>query len=173
MTRPDMFIPDILVDDNEATNGYDGEVSEIPCAPGKYCRQGMKHNCPAGSYGRRKGLKDDMCDGACLPGFYCKEPSTSNTQNACGDRRYYCPHGASNPIQVTSGYFSYNSSLEYTSSHQYGHPSFDFGVTMSWQKECDEGHYCKDGVRYECPAGTYGNRVGMKSKDECLSCRRG
>ena len=40
-------------------------------------------------------------------------------------------------------------------------------------KECPVGHYCQEGNKYACPAGTYRETIKATSIDYCLSCKPG
>ena len=134
---------------------------------GYWCKNGLKHKCPAGSYGSRTQLSDSRCDGLCLPGYYCSEGSTSERQFPCGNRTVYCPVGSSYPIPVQKGYYSLNSSLI-----QHGDYNMRDG-TMSWEMRCEEGYYCHSGMKFPCPEGTFGNERGSSQESSCLNCRRG
>jgi hypothetical protein len=142
-------------------------MSQIVCPQGSYCKSGVKKKCPSGSYGQTNGLSDERCDGKCLPGFYCPLGSISNRQDPCGDRSMFCPLGSKEPKKVSIGFYSYNSTLVESGDIRMQN------ATMSWQKKCEHGHFCEDGVRYQCPAGTFGYQEGMSSKNDCLQCRRG
>ncbi len=142
-------------------------MSKILCPRGYYCSKGVKNKCPAGSFGQTMGLGDERCDGKCLPGFYCPSGSVSNKQRPCGDRTKFCPLGSKVPRAVISGFYTYNNSLV-----EYGDAQLQ-SSTMSWQKKCEIGYYCEGGVKYQCPAGTFGHTEGMSSIDNCLPCKRG
>ncbi len=38
---------------------------------------------------------------------------------------------------------------------------------------CDLGHFCKDGQRYPCPVGVYGDREGLATEQCTASCVSG
>lgn len=76
----------------------------------------------------------------------------------------FCPIGSKETTLVAKGYYSYNSSLV-EPDDEWMH-----NATMSWQRVCEIGYYCENGVRYQCPAGTFGYRAGMNSESGCLPC---
>ena len=39
--------------------------------------------------------------------------------------------------------------------------------------QCEAGTYCKDGTRYSCPVGTYGETAGLGRLADCLPCHAG
>jgi hypothetical protein len=45
--------------------------------------------------------------------------------------------------------------------------------TRSWQLQCEYGHYCTGGVKYQCPAGRYGNAFGLHNKNCSGVCEAG
>jgi hypothetical protein len=57
----------------------------------------------------------------------------------------YCPVGTSIPLTVLPGYYSkgYNS------------------TTRDREEICPQGSYCMNGKKYACPAGSYGDHVGL------------
>jgi hypothetical protein len=63
-------------------------TGEQICPPGTYCKEGVKIECPAGRYGRRKGLHNPACDGLCSRGYYCPKASTSSQQVPCPAGRF-------------------------------------------------------------------------------------
>ncbi len=132
---------------------------------GYWCKNGSKRKCQAGYYGKDKGLSDSRCNGLCLPGFYCKEGSTSNTQFPCGSSSVHCPLGSSSPKITAKGKYSYNSSTA-VDEHL-------VNATMSWQIDCEKGYYCVDGKRYQCPGGTYNDKIGRNDIKHCLPCPKG
>lgn len=127
---------------------------------------GEKHKCPAGSYGKEEGLSDNRCNGKCLPGFYCEEGSTSNTQFECGDASVHCPLGSASPKITEIGKYSYNSSSVIGDAKQ-------AYATMSWQRLCEKGYYCVDGKKIQCPNGTFNDENGMSDIKHCRPCPRG
>ena len=113
------------------------------CPIGSYCNLGVKHPCPAGTYGSSEGLTTSQCSGMCEAGYYCPAGSTSATANDCGSADKYCPAGSGSPIDVSEGYYS--------------GPEDSNEANRSEQTICPAGSYCIDGVKNECPAGTYGS----------------
>jgi len=142
------------------------KMLKIPCDAGHYCRNGERNPCPAGSYGVQQYLTVENCNGKCLPGYFCPPGSNRNRQHACGGRHVFCPGGAKYPHTVSSGFYSYNSSL-------IEKEEADAGMTMSWERQCEVGYYCVDGIKHECPPGHFGHLAGSKSSSECVPCRRG
>ena len=168
---------------NNATFSY--KIQE--CERGSYCISGVKSPCAAGTYGAVTGLSSPLCSGLCLPGYFCPPNSTMSTSYncndgyddggkygatsancdgpcpagyrcnkannirrlPCGNATVYCPMGTSSPIKVSPGFYST--------------PLTSAGSSRSSQSLCDVGYYCKDGIRYPCPAGTYGDQAGLRT----------
>ncbi|KAL4094950.1 hypothetical protein PRIC1_010600 [Phytophthora ramorum] len=130
-----------------------------PCEPGYFCIDGIKYQCPAGTYGAASGLSSAACSGKCAPGYYCPSypgpPSVSRTQNECGDSTVFCPEGTGNePSFVLSGYYSVLTS---------GMADDGRNATQNDEKVCPKGFYCRQGIRIRCPEGTYGDIEGLSA----------
>ncbi|GMF24118.1 unnamed protein product [Phytophthora lilii] len=130
-----------------------------PCEPGYFCVDGVKYQCPAGTYGATSGLHTSQCSGKCAPGYYCPSypgpPSISRTQNECGNSTVYCPEGTGNePKFVYSGYYSVLTS---------GLVDDGRNATQNNVKICPKGFYCRQGIRIRCPEGTYGDVEGLSA----------
>ncbi len=108
-----------------------------------------------------------MCNGYCLPGYYCEEGSTSNKQFQCGNESVHCPIASSSPKLTDVGKYSYNSSYLGNDDNK---AAF---ATMSWQRDCEEGFYCIHGKRLQCPEGTFNNHTGSSTKEDCRPCKKG
>lgn len=89
-------------------------------------------------------------------------------EHVCGGTHVYCPMGSAFPVLASPGFYTYNSTISVKVTNVTLHDA-----TMSWRKICEMGYYCKDGVKYECPGGTFGYGTGFSSEEQCLSCRRG
>ena len=165
-----------------------GSVTPTICEPGYYCPDGLERvKCPAGTFGRIRGLKDKRCSGLCKQGYYCPDGSTSSMEVLCPAGRYgqfgghggshcsglckkgyycpagsindsavdcgnvgvYCPLGSPEPILVERGYYSIDGLVNLRSN----------------QTICEKGFYCMFGIKIPCPAGTYGNELGMVNAD--------
>jgi hypothetical protein len=130
-----------------------------PCEPGHFCVDGVKYQCPAGTYGSTSGLSTPACSGECAPGYYCPSypgpPSTSRTQTECGNSTVYCPAGTGNePRRVSSGHFSVLTS---------GLADDGRNATQNDAAICPKGFYCRQGIRIRCPEGTYGDAEGLSA----------
>ena len=133
------------------------------CEPGYYCTLDYERlQCPGGTFGADSGLFTEQCSGLCAAGYYCPIGSTSNTQFPCGGDDVYCPEGSSEPIPVSSGY--------YTIEGAYTEDGWA-NLTRTKQVECPQGHFCVGGVRFGCPPGTFNSGFGQTTCDE--SCPEG
>jgi hypothetical protein len=120
-----------------------------PCRPGFYCSQGSTSPrqvpCPPGTFGAAFGHADSACSGACTVGSFCPAGSVSGTSVACGSPSLYCPSGSGAPQIVGYGNYSVGGPVQQRHS----------------QTVCEAGYYCMYGVRYPCPAGSYGVSSGL------------
>ena len=123
-----------------------------PCKEGHYCPPGStsetQARCPAGTYGATRGLGSRGCSGECLEGFYCPTGSTQRNQFECGDAEHFCPASSPAPLKTWAGYFSEGGNVD--------------GTTRTKQTKCPKGSYCRFGLRFDCPAGTYGAAEGVQ-----------
>ena len=77
----------------------------------------------------------------------------------------HCPIGSSSPTVTDVGKYSYNRSIP--------DDVYLAFTTMSWQLDCEEGFYCVNGKRLQCPEGTFNNQTGSSTKDDCKLCQKG
>lgn len=130
----------------------DMTASEL-CAMGSYCVGGIASSCLAGQYGSARGMVAAACSGPCSQGYYCPAGSTRATQIACSGVGYYCGGGAGAPQATSSGYYA--------------------SSDMTSQIICPAGSYCVGGLRFACPAGTFGAVVGLTSPTCSGPCAAG
>lgn len=108
--------------------------------------------------------KDDECPA----GYYCN----NDTVLKCGGPRFYCPRGSDRPQVVFEGEPNGGASQAPYAFYTVGGKG---STTRVSQMICPVGSYCVGGERFECPAGTYGERLG-ENKPSCTgpcskSCR--
>ena len=121
------------------------------CEPGFWCKSGVMHQCPEGTWSNNYGMRDPTDCGSCEPGYYCplypQRASTDPMRHECGRVDLYCPLGSFVPTNVTVGHYTYGGDERNT--------------TRVGETECEEGYYCKNGVKRICQAGIYGGKKGM------------
>jgi len=122
-----------------------GGGCEHICPRGHYCPPASVEplRCPAGRFGAAEYLISSECSGLCSSGYFCPSGSTLSNRYPCGAVDRYCPTGSGERLSVSPGYYSTPEDADY--------------YTRSGQAACTPGHYCQHGVRYLCPAGTYGS----------------
>ena len=116
----------------------------------------------------------------CKAGFYC--PSATHTSVPCGlTTRHYCPANQVHPLPTALGYYARDFvKPSYTSSTQ----AADLGSGMvhavadelggfAAQAVCPLGSYCIEGMRHACPAGRFGNVVGIVNASCSGMCTEG
>ena len=145
------------------------KTTQILCPPGSYCQEGLRIPCPASRFGSSSGQHDADCDGVCEAGYFCPPDSTSSTQNPCGNSSVYCPEASANPILVDQGYYSASDSSDTNPADFYAGPN----STHHKQVMCEIGYYCRGGVKYSCPPGTYGTIQGAHDASQCQECEAG
>ena len=105
----------------------------------------------------------------CEQGYYC----VGGAKIECGSGDYdedgrvdgmgvFCSARVSEPTFVQTGYYSTG----------YGNLTSE-GTTRTGEEQCDKGYYAVDGVRAACPAGRYGDTVGLSSADCSGECSTG
>lgn len=66
------------------SSGEGGFGDQRQCEAGHFCLGGMKTPCPAGRYGKGRGLVDPQCSGQCAQGYYCPQGSAREDEKDCG-----------------------------------------------------------------------------------------
>ena len=146
-----------------AVPGLGDAACSAPCPLGSYCPAGSVQPvpCPAGRFGDSIGLVDATCStdcwlggcneqtNLCQAGYFCPKGSISSTQLTCGGADRYCPAGSAAPVLVSDGYYTV------------GPFPVENEFTRVDQLPCEAGFYCSGGVRYPCPAGTFGAFPGL------------
>ena len=138
--HPGLYCPSNSSAPMQVTTGYmshdggpDTRANQTVCPKGSYCPlgTGVAHLCPAGRYGSDVLLVEKKCTGACAPGYYCPEGSTTSTQVVCPAGRY-------------SGHGAGSSDCEGSCARGHYCPE---GSTNMWEYECGgEFVYCPGGV---------------------------
>ena len=172
-----------------------------PCTDGHFCQKNTTHpiQCPVGSYGNSTFMKsaDDciLCDlgrycattgllkpsGKCDPGYYClrgspvRNPSTVMPYGGPCPARHYCDIGTSLPHVCEPG--TYNNETGRAHCYDCCPGYYCPRNTIACLHECPAGHYCPIGTgqpySYPCPHGTYNNKTGRTSINDCLPCDPG
>lgn len=146
-------------------------VAQAACQPGKYCRDGVQFDCPAGRYGAAPGLATPACSGPCAPGHYCKSSSISPTQHECGGAEWWCPEGSASPSHVKDAPIrSYTATYSVAADKNTLDDSAD---VRAGALECPRGWYCQHGVARRCPAGRFGGLTGESSSQCAGQCDAG
>jgi hypothetical protein len=193
--QPGQFCPQGSVTPLPCPKGTYGAVEKLTnsscsgrCQQGYFCPEGSisprERPCPPGRYGPVEGLSSydcsNVCESAsdewggqyCIPnyceaGYFCPAGSSSAQQNPCGSPSLYCPTGVALPLPVEIGFYS----IGRISIPNY--PQIDTDANArTGQELCEAGFYCSDGVRYLCPAGTYGSALGLSNAScsgDCLA----
>ena len=129
------------------------------CSQGTYCppRSAVETQCPAGTYNPNvTGTSLDDCS-VCGVGHYCEAGSEAETE---------CARGT----------FGNDTGLNACLTCKAG--SFQGKEGQAACKACPVGGYCEDVGAVQarptpCPPGTWSNKTGLKSADECDSCPSG
>jgi hypothetical protein len=117
--------------------------------------------CPAGYYGSVAGLADSTCSGLCPAGYYCPAGSVNPREKGCGSAEFFCPEGSVLPLRVFEGYYSIGGIKSQRVRYLNSTHNATVFENATAQRICEAGQYCTLGVKYVCPAGSYGNRTGI------------
>lgn len=146
----------------------------VQCEIGYFCKDGVKYQCPGGTFGERRGLVDASECEICPTGHYCPSyphpPTTRDTIIACGDSYLYCSRGSSEPKTVDMGHYSISNDMY---PGQANDESLEYTDRRTGQVICPPGWYCKLGLRYKCPAGTFGEKPGLTDESCSGLCPKG
>lgn len=127
---------------------------QTPCLPGHWCEGGIIRQCAEGSWGHIYGMRSQSDCAVCQEGHYCPSypfaPSTKGDQLECGSVDVWCGAGSWKPTNVSLGYYTIGGDERNT--------------TRTEEVECEAGHYCQQGIKRACPAGTWGASTGMVNK---------
>jgi hypothetical protein len=134
------------------------------CEPGYYCINGKKTICPSGYYGDRPRLNSTTCSDRCPAGFFCPLGTTNAFSFPCGNSTVYCPIGSSVPAFAPNGFYTVDSD---------GREISDTVKTRSGIIQCPIGYYCVDGIKTICPAGRFGNSLGLSDANCTGICPEG
>ena len=177
-SKPNVYCPEssdipTYVDEGYYANEEDpstAKTSQELCPPGYYCPgDGLRHKCESGHFGENTGLTIPACDGQCQSGYYCPPGSTSDHQVPCGNATVVCAEGSSLPQPVPKGYYSTSFNDTQMEGWNYAGPN----STQDMALQCEVGYFCKEGVKYQCPGGTYGDNVGAGDSSDCHVCPPG
>jgi hypothetical protein len=149
---------------SETTRSY-----QIECPPGYYCVGAKRYECFPGYFGSSTKNTAGECDGLCEFGHYCPIGSVKNKQIECGGSNVYCPTGSALPTVVSTGYYTVPGQIDL----EIRNVRDVSNRTMSKQTPCLPGHFCEDGVIYQCPEGTWGHIYGMRERSDCRVCEEG
>jgi hypothetical protein len=123
------------------------------CAPGYYCKLGVKTrmpneaSCPSAS---------DVCDGAICP------------------VGHYCPTGTADPIRCAAGSYNSNTGAANCTACPAGY--YCDGANTTTYEPCPQGHYCPEATgltQPTCPLGTYGTATSLSKSRDCTPCDAG
>lgn len=181
---------------------------EGTCPSGHYCLAGSSGlesaiECPGGTFGDVRGLKDATCAGPCPPGSFC--PRGSLKPRPCGAEDRYCIEGSASPRLADAG--SYTTPQLEASLWQPAAPSYVAGPTYIVGDEplqprhcvasnganctaaaiasrslklyqtnvqhCEPGHFCTRGVKFLCPGGRYGSTSNLAAPNCTAACPAG
>ena len=185
-----------------STEGLKAPTCSGECSPGYWCGEfstkATENPCKAGTYGSISGLTQEYCEGLCTEGYYCPEGSDNAKAISCGSNAFYCPLGSPEPIPATPGYYTIGGAIETRSAQTICEPGFycykgtkypceagyynnisglegDSHVGFHCSGVCPLGHYCPEGTSdpIPCPAGRYGEVLGLKDSTCSGACGRG
>jgi hypothetical protein len=137
------------------TNATNVMARAVECPPGSFCAGGVRFPCPAGTFvgdSARTTVSECL---SCSAGGFC--PAGVGAPVPCGDDSVYCPAGSSAPEAAGAGYYTQ------------GVPG-----SRSTRALCGTGVYCPgDGRAYTCPAGRYGDVLGLTNASCSGTCADG
>ena len=114
-----------------------------------------------------------------FPGYYCPGGSDVATDVIC-PIGMHCPEGSSEPHDCMAGmYTDYEGASECHICPEgfYCVPELVIpGIVSTVTWPCPQGFFCPNGTGHDwqpCPAGSYGNSLGLAEALECTPCDGG
>jgi hypothetical protein len=164
------------------------------CSPGYWCAAGStsptENICAPGIFAPEGGLTSKECNPRCElgggpngtsphgtqfcehrkcdAGYICGAGSTSSQQQQCGDPNVFCGAGSVIPQPVAIGFYSTG---PVSAPGALQNPADE--TTRTGEQLCEPGYYCTMGIKYICPASTYGSTFGLTSSSCSGYCREG
>jgi len=137
--------------------------SETICPPGYWCAGGLRYACAAGTWLSETGAIDASACQPCEAGYWCPEASVNPRPYKCGNATVFCPAGSALPQPVVpEGFYTTHAGSPYQGAAALRDPH---NTTCSAQLLCEPGYWCRDGIKYQCPAGRFGWARGSSSPD--------
>ncbi len=171
---PSKYCPPNSTNPTAVNNGYysiggfgpNTRTNQVIAQKGHYAFKGELFQCPPGTFGDVSGLHSEDCSGLCHGGYYCPAGSISGDEIGCG-RYQYCPEGSASPLVVREGFYT---TIAYNESDYELQSVKPLKVE---ELECPKGHFCYKSVRYQCSAGTYGDKTRESSPNCTGFCEAG
>eukprot|EP00347_Sterkiella_histriomuscorum_P024098 403332318 len=170
-------------------------LQQFECEEGYKCPAGksVKQICPPGTYQNQKA--QDTCL-ACTAGSYCYNNGGPIVATQTCPSGYYCPASTALYQMYPCETGSYNDITGLSASTQckpcdYGKYCSKRGLTApngdcrdgricaagsktpQGSESCTANNYCKAGVIYPCPIGTYNSPRGLSDSTQCVQCPPG
>ena len=157
------------------------------CKQGEYLdtnfvRDGKKTmkcvQCPPGRFGNATNLVSRACSGRCSAGYYCPAGSTSPTEFSCGGANVICRPGSAQPTLVSVGKYSVGPDqllrvVTVNATNSTALTVDSDPTTRIDEVLCPPGHYCLNGLIFQCPIGRFGNATGLATPLCWAACQPG
>ncbi|CAG5113760.1 Oidioi.mRNA.OKI2018_I69.chr2.g7850.t1.cds [Oikopleura dioica] len=141
--EPGYYCPRTKTDINGTVNML---TERKPCEEGHYCEGGQEfpQPCPLGTTNRNTLSSDISACDPCPEGFWC----SGTNQTACDDG-FHCISGSYSPSPGCSD------------------------KAAGRGEVCPLGHYCVDGFKFPCSAGTTCSQYGLTDESQAEDCPAG
>ena len=178
------------------TDGFSGNI----CPPGNYCpvNSTAPTKCPIGTFSNASGNSDVsdcqdcslgyFCEnngltkpsGKCSAGYFCpRGQETSRPEMFVCPKGHHCPVGSSEAVRCAPGQYQDKDGQETCDLCPAGYfcNNTERGIIYYQANLCTAGYYCPVGTEYNtqygCPIGTFSDREGLNSSEQCAHCSSG
>jgi len=104
------------------------------------------------------GLRSAACSGPCAAGYFCPPGSTSPTEVPCGGDGVYCPPAVGRPVPTKPGFFTVGGAN---------------ATVRTDQRPCEPGSFCVEGIKFDCPGGSFGSKPRLATARCSGLCYKG